>query len=220
MSITKSATSKSKKKQSKLVSIKVHEPKIVCVEFGCGQSKVTPEVIEQQMQIKVEKVIGVDWAELPGVDKIHDLTEFPYPFKDNSVDAIYASHFAEHLDGYQRRDFMCECYRILKPGGKMRLIHPYYKSVRAVQDFSHKWPPISENSYLYWDKNWMEANKLTHGDYAYAGKGECDFAFNIYYTWQDAAWATKSEEQRNFAVNHYFNVVADMIVDLTKRVPA
>ena len=58
--------------------------------------------------------------------------------------------------------FFNECYRILKPGGKMRHLHPYYKSVRAVQDPTHKWPPISENSYFYWDKEWREMNKLDH----------------------------------------------------------
>ena len=82
----------------------------------------------------------------------------------------------------ERAKFMDECYRILKPDAKMRLVHPYYKSVRAVQDFSHKWPPISENSYLYWRKDFREGNKLTHGVYNL----KCNFDFNIFYTWQDA----------------------------------
>lgn len=201
-----------KKKVAKKVTKKPIS-ETIALDLGCGQSKMTKEWIEQNMQVKVDKVIGVDFAKVEGVDKIWDLTHFPYPFKDSSVDAIYSSHFVEHLDGFERAKFMDECYRILKPGAKMRLVHPYYKSVRAIQDFSHKFPPISENSYLYWDRNWREINKLTHGNYNL----KCDFEFAIYYTWQDNIWANKNEETRNFAVNHYYNVVADMIADLKKR---
>lgn len=195
-------------------SLKKEKPiKRVAIDFGCGQNKTTKEFILQNMQVEVDEVIGVDFVKGEGIDKVHNLTHFPYPFADESVDAIFSSHFVEHLDGFERAKFMDECYRILKPSGKIRLMHPYYKSVRAVQDFSHKWPPISENSYLYWDKNWRTLNKLTHGVYDL----KCDYEFWIYYTWQDTMWANKSEEARNFAVNHYFNVVADMIVDLKKR---
>lgn len=186
---------------------------VVVLDLGCGQNKISLEQLEQQMQIKAEHIVGVDFAACPGVDVVHDLTNFPYPFADESVDAIFSSHFAEHLDGFERAKFMDECWRILKPEGKMRLIHPYYKSVRAVQDFTHKWPPISENSYLYWDRNWRKTNGLTHGPYDL----KCDYEFYVYYTWQDQIWANKHEEARNFAINHHFNVVADMIVDLKKR---
>lgn len=192
---------------------KYNEPKVICLDLGCGNNKVTPEAISQVMNIAVTQVIGVDFVEGEGIDKVHDLTKFPYPFKDESVDAIHTSHFLEHLDGFERARFMDECYRILKPGGKMRFVHPYYKSVRAIQDYTHKFPPISENSYLYFDRNWRAANKLTHGYYDL----KCDYEFNIYYTWQDQVWANKNEETRNFAINHYFNVVADMIIDLKKR---
>lgn len=192
---------------------KYNEQKLIALDLGCGQSKVPADFFEQNMQIKINKVIGVDFVKGDGIDVVHDLTKIPFPFKDNSVDAIFSSHFIEHLDGFERAKFMDECYRILKMGGKMRFVHPYYKSVRAVQDFSHKFPPIAEYSYLYWDRGWREANKLTHGNYNL----KCDFEFSVFYTWQDNIWANKNEETRNFAVNHYFNVVADMVVDLKKR---
>ncbi|MCC6371120.1 MAG: class I SAM-dependent methyltransferase [Bacteroidia bacterium] len=185
----------------------------IALDLGCGQNKIAADFFENNLQVKIDHVIGVDFVKCEGVDKVHDLSKFPYPFIDESVDAIFTSHFLEHLDGFERAKFMDECYRILKPSGKMRFIHPYYKSVRAVQDFTHKWPPISEHSYLYFDKNWRTINKLTHGPYNL----KCDYEFNIYYTWQDPIWANKNEETRNFAVNHYFNVVADMVVDLKKR---
>lgn len=209
---TKTKAKKEQRKDKTIKSLK-SATNFVALDLGCGQNKITVENIRSQMNVNIDTVIGVDFAKCPGVDVVHDLTVFPYPFENESVDAIFSSHFAEHLDGFERAKFMDECWRILKPEGRMRLIHPYYKSVRAVQDFTHKWPPISENSYLYWDRGWRKMNGLTHGPYDL----KCDYEFNVYYTWQDQVWANKNEETRNFAVNHYFNVVADMIVDLKKR---
>ena len=200
-----------KKSTKKETKTKAKKDLIVAVDLGCGQRKATKEYFEENMKISPDKIIGVDIAKCDDADVIHDLTKFPYPFKDESVDAIYASHFVEHLDGTERMKFFNECYRILKPGGIMRLLHPYYKSVRAVQDPTHKWPPISENSYFYWDKSWREANKLDHYPI------DCDFEFNIYYLWQDMTVANKSEETRAFNIDKYWNVVADMLVDLKKR---
>jgi SAM-dependent methyltransferase len=198
---TKKVTKKTKPKSEQ----------IIAVEFGCGQSKATKEFFTDNMKLTPDKIIGVDIAKCEGVDIVHDLTKFPYPFKDQSVDAIYTCHFIEHLDGIERIKFFNECYRILKPGGIMRHIHPYYKSVRAVQDPTHKWPPISENSYFYWDKTWREANKLDHYNI------NCDYEFNVYYLWQDPTIANKSEETRAFSIDKYWNTVADMIVDMKKR---
>lgn len=202
---------KSTKKTNTKTAKKVKADQIVAVDMGCGQLKATVEYFTENMKITPDKVIGIDIAKQPGVDIVHDLTKFPYPLKDQSVDAIYASHFVEHLDGIERIKFFNECYRILKPGGIMRLLHPYYKSVRAVQDPTHKWPPISENSYFYWDKKWRELNKLDHYPI------DCDFEFNIYYLWQDPTVANKSDETRAFNIDKYWNVVADMLVDLKKR---
>lgn len=208
MAIKKKTPTK-KSVTKKKITTKKNE--VIAVELGCGQTKQSPEFFTENLNITPTKVIGVDIVKCKGVDIVHDLTKFPYPFKDESVDAIFASHFVEHLDGIERMKFMDECYRMLKPGGKMRLLHPYYKSVRAVQDPTHKWPPISENSYLYWDKNWRELNKLDH----YPIK--CNFEFSIYYLWQDQTVSNKNEETRVFMVDKYWNVVADMMVDLVKR---
>lgn len=189
---------------------------VILLDLGCGDSKITPQMAVEQALINEEdknhlKIIGIDLHKVPSVDLKFDLTKFPYPFKAGSVDAIFSSHFLEHLDGEQRIKFFNEAYRILKPDGKMRLIHPYYKSARAVQDPTHKWPPICEQSYMYWSKAFRETNKLGHY------LGDCNFEYNMFYTFMDPIWTLKNEETRNFAINHYFNVVADMIVDLVKK---
>lgn len=186
---------------------------MIVLDLGCGQNKVTREQLVEHGLVKSEKVqiIGVDKARVKGVDKVWDLTKIPYPFKANSIDAVFSSHFIEHLTGEQRIAFMDEIFRMLKKGGKARFIHPYYSSVRAIQDPTHKWPPISDQSYLYFNKQWRDANKLDH----YGIKS--DFDFQTFYSWQDGMWSLKNEETRNFAALHYHNVIADMIIELTRR---
>ncbi|MGE5197896.1 MAG: class I SAM-dependent methyltransferase, partial [Deltaproteobacteria bacterium] len=49
------------------------------------------------------------------------------PFKSESVDYIYSSHFVEHLMRYQALDLFNECKRILKPEGVMRISVPDLK---------------------------------------------------------------------------------------------
>ena len=48
----------------------------------------------------------------------------PYPFPDYSFDYIYSEHLFEHLSVEEQTVMLQECYRILKPGGRMRLAMP------------------------------------------------------------------------------------------------
>jgi len=46
------------------------------------------------------------------------------PFPDNTVDMIYSSHFLEHFQTAEMKLILKECYRILKPGGKISTCVP------------------------------------------------------------------------------------------------
>jgi len=46
------------------------------------------------------------------------------PFLDNSVDVIYHSHVLEHLNKLEAAKFIKDCYKVLKPGGVMRVVIP------------------------------------------------------------------------------------------------
>lgn len=60
------------------------------------------------------------------------------PYKDESVDEIHAYHFFEHLTGELIRFTLYECQRVLKVGGLLFIVVPYWHSDLAHQDLDHK----------------------------------------------------------------------------------
>lgn len=48
----------------------------------------------------------------------------PLPFADGELDEIYAGHFLEHLGPEQAEEFVTECYRCLKPRGRLAIVVP------------------------------------------------------------------------------------------------
>jgi hypothetical protein len=174
-------------------------PTLLKLDLGCGDNK-------------KEGFHGVDIAPTEAADTVHDLTQFPWPFEDETVGEIWTSHFVEHLTGSQRVQFMDECYRIMATGSQLTVITPYWSSMRSIQDPTHQWPPVCEASFLYFNKGWRDANKLGHYNI------NCDFDFTYGYM-PTAELMTKNEQYRQFAVNHYLNSIMDLQVTLTKREP-
>jgi len=46
------------------------------------------------------------------------------PFDDSVVNNIFTSHFIEHITKQQGKKVLCECYRVLKKDGILRVICP------------------------------------------------------------------------------------------------
>ena len=93
------------------------------IDIGCGNSK-------------KEGFVGVDILKLSGVDVVHNLDQFPYPFDDNTVEEIWMDQVLEHL-----KDPMLvleELYRICKDGAKIHIGVPYFRSFYAVIDPTHR----------------------------------------------------------------------------------
>ena len=64
---------------------------------------------------------------------------YPLPFADNSFDYIYSSHVLEHLDFQVFQRILTECYRVLKPGGWVRMVVPdLYLSASQYVDYMRK----------------------------------------------------------------------------------
>lgn len=170
------------------------------LDLGCGNNK-------------RDGYLGVDYAETDATDFLHDLYDLPWPCDDGVVDEIHCAHFFEHLRGSQRPAFMNEAYRILKPQGKLVIITPDADSHRAIQDFTHEWPPVCAESFLYFNKDWRTANKLLHGAYAQI---TCDFDFGYGFN-ADTEVAVRNSDFQQFAMKHYRNHSTDLHVTLTKR---
>lgn len=105
--------------------------------------------------------IGVDAADLPGVERV-DLLRFPWPWADNSTVEVRCSHFFEHVPAGLRGAFMDELWRILMPGATAVMIVPKWDSVGAIQDFTHQWPPVAAQSFLYFNREARRLMGLEH----------------------------------------------------------
>jgi len=85
---------------------------------------------------KEEVVIHLDVKKLPHVEVVHDLNKFPWPFKNNEFDEIIAKNVLEHLNDLV--EVMKEIWRILKPGGIVKIWVPYFAHPNSVTDPTHK----------------------------------------------------------------------------------
>jgi ubiquinone/menaquinone biosynthesis C-methylase UbiE len=105
------------------------------LDLGCGKKKRPGS-------------IGVDHSDRHGADVIHDLNVMPYPFSDNEFDEVYLDNVLEHLDSPMR--VMEEVHRITKCGGKVKVIVPYFRSLWAFIDPTHK-HFFTVDSFAYFD---------------------------------------------------------------------
>ena len=64
-------------------------------------------------------------------DIVHDLSELPLPFPDNTFDYIYASHVLEHLDVDFFKLFK-EFHRIMKSNGVLEILVPHFSHLGSA----------------------------------------------------------------------------------------
>jgi predicted SAM-dependent methyltransferase len=112
---------------------KYKEPLIL--DLGCGNKK-------------RPGTIGVDYNARVDGDISHDLNVFPYPFESESVDKVYIDNCIEHLDSPMK--VMEEIHRLLKVGGEVKVIVPYFRSPSAYHDPTHK-TFYTVESFSYYD---------------------------------------------------------------------
>lgn len=166
---------------------------------------------------------GVDIAPLPQVRHVVDLFQFPWPFRDASVKAVWSSHFVEHipadlykLDGGHliRHDgwitFMNELWRIMASPSQAEFVYPHLWSNRAFQDPTHR-QFIPPERWFYGNAQWRKVNKLDH--YLI----ECDFEVaQIDYAGIHPNLETRSPEAQMQAATFDVNVISDVRVILKK----
>ncbi len=80
--------------------------------------------------------VNLDIVGLPGVDVVHDLNKYPWPFKENEFEYIYCDNVLEHLNEIIKP--LEEIWRISKSKAKIRIIVPIFPSVWSFCDPTHK----------------------------------------------------------------------------------
>ncbi len=114
--------------------------KLKKLNLGCGKD--------------IRKSNDIEWAnidkfKLQGVDVIHDLTRFPYPFKNNCFDEIVSLGTLELINA----DFikiMEELHRICKPNAIIRIRSPVFPNMCSAQDpLTRKF--MTWNTFEYFD---------------------------------------------------------------------
>lgn len=92
--------------------------------------------------------VNVDSVALEGVDVVHDVASFPWPFEDDSVDEVILIHVMEHLPDLIKT--VEELHRITRVGGEVVVRVPYYNSPDMFADPTHC-RFFSERSFDFFD---------------------------------------------------------------------
>lgn len=88
----------------------------------------------------------------------HDVTR-GVPFEQSQFDAVYHSHILEHLKPEQGKELINECFRVLKPGGILRIVVPDLERIARLYLATHEraWARDEDAEFNY---NWMKLELL------------------------------------------------------------
>lgn len=172
------------------------------LDIGCGKNK-------------REGFVGVDQYKMDGVDHVLKVGTAKWPWGDNSVDEVNASHFVEHLTSDERVHFYNEAFRVMKPGAKMTVVTPHWASNRAYGDPTHQWPPVAEMAFYYLSQDWR-TSQAPHTDKKWNPKGfSCNFVATWGYSFTPEL-ANRNQDYIQFALQNYKESAQDLIATLTK----
>ena len=74
--------------------------------------------------------VHIDLLRAPHVDIVGPVEKLP--FSASSISLIYASHLLEHFGRYEYKQVLAEWFRVLKPGGVLRLAVPDFAACAAI----------------------------------------------------------------------------------------
>ena len=114
--------------------------KTVCINLGCG-SRIHPD----WRNLDVNPYVGgvESWKASEGI-----------PATSQSVDIVYHSHLLEHLQQEEGEDLIQECFRVLKPGGILRIVVPDLE--RICRDYLYTLKEVEQGTkYAHLNAHWM-----------------------------------------------------------------
>ena len=151
-----------------------------------------------------------------------DITK-PLPYQNNTVSFIMNEHVLEHVTQQQGVIFLKECFRILKPGGVLRIATPSISRILKLEDESYR-KFVNVNG-------WGDGNK-------YCGVNSIIFNFGHVCVWSEDllrdvlifigfkpelvnVWESKyfelqKIERHCFVIGHHFNNIETMCFEAVK----
>lgn len=93
--------------------------------------------------------VHVDVKACNGIDLVHDLDQLPWPWDNDSAEAIVAEDLVEHLSINLIR-FCDEAWRVLAPGGELFIRTPHHTGDSSWIDPTHRWH-LNEQAFHYLD---------------------------------------------------------------------
>ena len=217
------------------------EQRIAELEAQLAAVKNAPPILVEAASREGRKLdLGCGMAPLDGYEGVNirsdkakhkvDLFKFPWPFEDNSVEAINASHLLEHIPAreVEARDlatddadvakrfrgvnmlfaFMDECYRILKTDCWMQVVVPSGRSNRAFWDPTHR-RFFMQETFLYFSADWRKANNLHHYDV------RCNFGVEVIHSMPNEEGLRSADVQAE-RFRTLWNVTVDWLAKLKK----
>ena len=94
--------------------------------------------------------VNLDKENIRGVDVVHDLDKYPWPFPSNHFDEVYGQDVIEHVKDLFRA--MKEIHRICRHNANVRLIVPYWHSSAAFYP-NHNYFFNVDSMKLFTEKN-------------------------------------------------------------------
>ena len=86
----------------------------------------------------------------------------PFPFANDTFDYVFSEHMIEHISYPQGLHMLRECFRALRPGGKIRISTP---DIQFLFDlYQQKHTPI-QAEYNEWMVNWMRERDMESAPY-------------------------------------------------------
>jgi SAM-dependent methyltransferase len=110
------------------------------VDLGCGTRK-------------MKGSLGMDIVPVAGVDIVANMA-YGLPFKDNSLDGVFAYHVLEHLDDFL--GIMGEIWRVCRDGARVQVKVPHASSPFMLwKDPTHK-RGLTIATFAYFDDTYFD----------------------------------------------------------------
>jgi hypothetical protein len=166
--------------------------------------------------------VNVDKFDAFGPDIVCDLEVVPWPIESNCAEEVSMNHVLEHL-GAQADVFfgvMQELYRVCAPGAVVHIAVPHQRSDAYAADPTHVRPINQHILQLFSKKMNREWQAIGAPNTPLATYLDVDFEIRSHsysltpYWFQKYTSGELKDEDIEFAVSTYFNVVDEVRIDL------